>query len=68
MKIRLEGTELELEKGVEKLHEIFQVKCVSYAYTNRNSNLKRIYIDVADPTQSDSELQTDWGGDMLRLD
>lgn len=46
MKIRLEGTLQELDAAAEKLRLIFRVVSVSKPYKNRNSDLRRVYIEV----------------------
>lgn len=46
MKIRLMGNNEELEIGVEKLRETFEIISVSAPYKNRNSTESRVYVEV----------------------
>lgn len=48
MKIRLEGTEKEIQQAIETIKRSFNVLQISDLYKNRvNSKLYRIYIEFA---------------------
>ena len=46
LKIRLQGTEEEIKKGVESLKNIYKELDVSKPYKNRNSEYYRVYLNV----------------------
>lgn len=46
LKVRLQGTAEEVQKGVEELEKYFRVLEVSRPYKNRNSEYYRVYMDI----------------------
>lgn len=53
IKIRLHGDLKEINKAIESINESFKIISISRYYDDRNSDLKRCYLDCEINTNND---------------
>ena len=66
MKIRIEGTEKQLEDAVVELRKVFIIRSVSKTYRNRNDDKSRVYLDTVDIDPTDEVLTPSYHGERCR--